>query len=564
MACVPAVQISAGIRRLEGRADAETPMFAPDSLFAGHLGLIRVDSLSRFWNNEALGFGPLESRQAKLLAGLCAGAIPWAYMVLGEPGRISVYLALPGGKDIIDAWSPTLLAAFPGSEISPGPSSERLIDGLAKLRFGSALTGNPSCPPPRRAPTAGKSAPQATLESVFRAMQGSSWAYLVFGRPVSQNEIHEVLAGLAREENELVSAHLRRGTAEENNNPQAKRYLDLLRSARKKYEAGTRQGMWNVRAVLLAAERARLALGNQTLLGAFAGPQSHPQPVRVTPCHPGVANAAAQLPSTCLTTAEAVAVARLPAEEFCGYRLRDFVQFAVDPPVTHQCQQISLGLVLDAGRRTANWFEIGRDDLCKHALVAGVPGSGKTATCQYLLRQLWEEHRIPWLVLEPSMKSEYRRLLAAPTGPDLRVFTLGDETGVPLRLNPLEVQPGVPVQLHIDGLMALFNAAFGLVTPMPYVLSHSLHRVYEERGWDLIGGTHPRGHGHPRQPTLSDLAATTERIVKELGYDREITGNLRAGLLTRLTSLTAGGKGKMLDCGASISMDDLLARPAVL
>ena len=563
---VPALQITAGIRRLEGQIGAETPAFAPQSVFAGDLELIRVDALSRFWNNSALGFGTLESRHEKLLTGLCNDAMPWAYIVLGNAKGISVYLALPSSKGGVDTWRSTLSAAFPGCELSPGPSVDSLVNALTQLPWGAAMTGNPSLSAARPRQNAEKPTPHATLESVFRTMQGGNWAYLVLARPVSQGEIQQTLAALGQEERELVSAYLRRGSAEENNNPRAKHYLTLLQAARKNHETGTRQGMWKVHAVLLAAERDQMSLGAQALLSAFAAPDNRPQPIRVRPCLPRGEASSPELPSTCLTTPEAAALARLPAEEFAGYLLRDFVQFAVSPPVVQQPQRLSVGLVLDRGRRTGNWFELGIDDLCKHVLVAGVPGSGKTQTCQYLLRQLWEEHQIPWLVLEPSMKSEYRSLLASagPTGRDLRIFTLGDETGVPFRFNPLEVQPGVHVQTHIDGLVALFNAAFALVTPMPYVLSLALHRVYEERGWDLVKGNHPRGQRPEIQPVLSDLSRTIERLVKELGYDSEITGNIRAGLLTRLMSLTTGSKGMMLDCRASIPMDYLLSSPVVL
>jgi hypothetical protein len=80
----------------------------------------------------------------------------------------------------------------------------------------------------------------------------------------------------------------------------------------------------------------------------------------------------------------------------------------------------------------------------------------------------------------------------------------------------------------------------------------------------LVKGNHPRGHVPEAQPVLSDLAKTIQRLVKELGYDAEITGNIRAGLLTRLMSLTTGSKGTMLDCRASIPMDYLLSGPTVL
>lgn len=558
------LHVAAAIRRLEGQIGTEPSAFAPHAIFARDLELVRLDGISRFWSNSALGFGSLESRHEKLLTGLSSDAVPWAYVVLGDARGINVYLGLPGGKNGIDTWASTLLAAFPGCELSPGPSVRHLVCALTQLPCGLAVTGNPSLSMSRPRPNSDKPFPHATLESVFRTMQGGSWAYLVFGRPVALEDIQQTLACLAREERELVSAHLRRGSAEENNNPQAKHYLELLQAARKKHETGVRQGMWTVHVVLLASERERLALGGQALLSAFAGPESRPQPVRTRPCLPREGGCSGQLPNTCLTTPEAAALARLPAEEFAGYRLRDFVQFAVSAPLVHQPRRVSVGLILDRGRKTDNWFELGIGDLCKHTLVAGVPGSGKTETCQYLLRQLWEEHQVPWMVLEPSMKSEYRLLLTMPTGRDLRVFTLGDETGVPFRFNPLEVQTGVHVQTHIDGLVALFNAAFALVTPMPYVLSQALHRVYEDRGWDLVQGGHPRGHIPEAQPVLSDLSRTVQRLVEELGYDSEITGNIRAGLLTRLMSLTSGGRGRMVDTRASVPMDYLLSAPVVL
>lgn len=261
------------------------------------------------------------------------------------------------------------------------------------------MSGNPSLPASRS--HADRRKPSASLESVFQTLQGTRWAYLVLARPVSQAEIRQALAGLAFDERELVSAYLRHGTAEENNNPHAKYYLELLQAAHKQHEIGIRQGMWNVHAVLLADQQDRLLLGSQTLLGAFAGPDSKPQPIRIRPCLPPGRAAGHALPDTSLTTWEAAALARLPAEEFAGYALRDFVQLAVSPPVVPPAASISLGPIVDRGRRSENWFELGIGELCKHVLVAGVPGSGKTQSCQFLLRQLWEEHGVPWLVLEP-------------------------------------------------------------------------------------------------------------------------------------------------------------------
>jgi len=565
MTLIPNIEIGASIRRLEGSWEGPgDPVFAPEALFGRDIGLIRLDAVSRFWEQTAGGPRSLVCRQEGLLAGLSAHAVPWAFLVLAEERRLSVHLGLPGGGDALATWGASLSAALPGCELSAGPATGHAVEALGRLPWIMAMTGNPAMPAQQPLSAGTEAVTRPGMESVFRAMQGEQWAYLVLGRPVPLAQVQETAAFLANEEREVVSAYLRRGTAEESNNPRARHYLDLLRAAREKHEVACHQGMWDVYVFLLACGRQRLALGAEALLGAFAGPESKPQPVRLLACIPGQARSWRDLPCTRLTSGEAAALARPPAEEFPGYQLPELVDFAVSLPAVNQPERVAVGVVLDRGRRTGNWFEVGLDDLCKHVLIAGVPGSGKTQTCQYLLRQLWEEHRIPWLVMEPAMKSEYRALLTTPTVRDLHIFTLGDETCVPFRFNPLEVRPRVHVQTHIDGLIALFNAAFALVTPMPYVLALSLHRVYSERGWDLTMGRHPLGHVPEAQPTLSDLAATIGRLVKELGYDAEITANIQAGLQTRLSSLAAGAKGIMLDRPSSVSMDYLLSRPAVL
>lgn len=565
MTIVPNIQIAAGIRRLEGLWERpDEPVFAPGVVFGRDIGLIRLDAVARFWEQTSHGPQSLFHHQERLLAGLSGNAIPWAYLTLADDRNMSLYFGLPARRGVLATWESTLSAALPGCDLSAGPVIGDVVNALAQLPWIVAMTGNPALPSAHGRQTGAEAAVRPGIETVFRAMRGERWAYLVLARPVGQDEVQETLASLAAEERELVSAYLRRGTAEENNNPHARHYLDLLRAAREKHESGAQQGMWDTYVFLLADDRERLALGTQALLGAFGGPECRPQPVRAMSCIPAQAASWRDLPRTRLTSAEVAALARPPAEEFPGYQVRELVDFAISLPEVEQPSRIALGVVLDRGQKTGNWFEIGLDDLCKHVLIAGVPGSGKTQTCQYLLRQLWEEHRIPWLVMEPAMKSEYRGLLASPAGSDLRIFTLGDQTGVPLSFNPLAVQPGTHVQTHIDGLVALFNAAFALVTPMPYVLSLALHRVYSECGWDLTTGKHSLGHSPRAQPVLSDLSATIGRLVKELGYDAEITANIQAGLQTRLASLTVGGRGEMLNRRASVPMDYLLSAPTVL
>jgi len=255
----------------------------------------------------------------------------------------------------------------------------------------------------------------------------------------------------------------------------------------------------------------------------------------------------------------------MPKEEFPSYFVSPFVGFSVSLPEKPKEKPVAIGQVLDGDASTGNWFEAAVSDLTKHAMVAGVTGSGKTNTCMFLLDQIWREYKIPFLAIEPSMKTEYRDLRAVDWGGDLRVFTLGKETEAPFRINPFEVEEGVSVQTHIDHLRSLFTASFvGLYAPMPYLLEEAIQKVYLDKGWDLATGENVRGGGPRSFPTLAELAAKVEEVVERAGYDRETTQNIRSALRVRLSSLRTGGKGLMLDTRAPLDFAELLKSPTIL
>jgi DNA helicase HerA-like ATPase len=555
--------IADSIERLEASSlDSQLPFRPLRADLENCFSTLHVSALARFWENNQINLGTLEDQHRRLFTGFQASASTWGFLALAQPSSLSFFFLLPG-QDCSGQWSSLFHAVLPGCELLAGPPPLELSKSLFGLEYVAAMTGNPSLPPAVQVENK-PAVPRARLESVFRSLQGHHWAYLVIARPVSEDDLANSARNLADEEQELVSSHLRRGTAEEYNNPAAKHCLELLQAAREKYEAGRREGMWDTQTYLFTSDRPQLAHGIHALTGAFGGPNSRPQPLRLRQCRKSDISSPQELPVTRLTTEEIVALACLPAQEFAGYRVKDYVRFAVAPRIPDQTERVSLGVILEDGQETENWFEIGRDQFSKHAFIAGVPGSGKTNTAQFLLRQLWEDHHIPWLVLEPSIKSEYRRLLQSPLGNLLHIFTLGDETGVPFRFNPLEVQPGVQVQTHIDSLAALFSAAFPLFPPMPSVLFLALNRIYAERGWDAAKGNNPRGYSADVQPTLTDLYEAIEQVTRERGYDSEVTANIRAGLQTRLSSLMVGGKGLMFNTPSLVPFSTLLSHPTIL
>ena len=225
--------------------------------------------------------------------------------------------------------------------------------------------------------------------------------------------------------------------------------------------------------------------------------------------------------------------------------------------------KIKLGSYLDdANKHEDAVFD--SQQLAKHGLIVGVPGSGKTTAMFNILYQLWDQpndKKIPFIILEPA-KTEYRALKTLPLfKDDMLVFTLGDEGVSPFRFNPMEVLPGIKIESHISKLQACFVGAFNLFDPLPIFLEQAIYRTYTEKGWyeDSVGGDPGL-----ETPTLSDLCRNAEYIVSHSGFDDKMRSNFNASLLERLNSLRRGSKGRMLDTKYTIPIEDLMNKPVVM
>ena len=563
------------IRSLTDTADAQPVLQADPDLIAS-LRLIRILGVSKCADEATRRGSSLESKQRSFYTGLYGSGQSFVFIVRGvtvPKEELQVFVALPSMTNPTDGWDTTLQAIFSGCDTCAGPQfADFMLEIGSTHRFAAAMSGTPSIPNSRSTDKDHEvSSQNPSLEDLLSCMAGTEWAYMLLAKPAERTIIEQSIRRLAEVEKSITSKFLRKGTTEEGNNPLAKQAVDLIKAYTEKYLAGRTEGMWDVEAFLLAKTRPTIDRAIHAAYAAFAGPFSSPRPFRVQMCGdvvPAPTLDPEEVPFL-LTATEVAALARFPEREFPGYKVRDQVRFAIAPPDAtledYDPRQLLVGTILDERRETGIWYGMDMNSLCKHSFVAGVPGQGKTHTCFYLLHQLWEKSRIPWLVLEPSSKSEYRQLLASDPFKDiLRIFTCGNESIAPIRINPFEVLPGVHVQTQIDNLQTLLNSAFAWVPPMPTVLNKALHRVYKDKGWDLAYGTNPKGYSPESQPTLDDLIVTVDKLCSELGYSAEVTGNIRAGLQTRLSSLTEGGKGLMLNCRTSMPMQTLLAQPTVL
>ena len=390
---------------------------------------------------------------------------------------------------------------------------------------------------------------------------------------------------------------------------------ELLRTHEKRLMTGRATGMWTVGHYFGSEDATTYKMGQGALRSLFSGMDSQYEPPRITglPADATVllrrfANIYLSFPNdqlrllfkdnppqglvcathplgfsfngvgTPLSTPELAIATPLPTQEAEGISVTRRAQFGVNAPVDEIGATLTLGDVLDHGDVTRQKIRLKMQNLPKHVGVFGLTGSGKTTTVQSLLRQLWDKHKIPFLVIEPA-KSEYRRLTSSGVlNDDLVVITAGVESPMtcPLRLNPFSFTPpddtgrnGVYLLTHIDRLRSIFNASFPMYASMPYLLEEALLEVYEDKGWDLTSSQNRHVlRNDPRLadffPSLSDLHLKIDTVVKRKGYWVEQERNLSAALKTRIASLMAGSKGAMLNCRQSFSDKDMFERPMVI
>ena len=520
------------------------------------LAPVRLARMSEFWKSgNDDDPGALFRSTEDFVAGLFGQGCQWTFLLRGVPGEIQCWLATEPGS--VDRSSLECLLRSSFADIRFG--AERLdTRSVESLRYAVVVTGTPSLK--SQADEPGR---REQIEKLCRGLFGSNWLYLVTASPHEPADLTRSINELSEKIKDVRANYLLKASPIDVENRTAQRYVELLEAKLKRFERGRVSGMWDARCVLFAEQPALLARARHILQAAFWGEDSLPDPIRVRPCSHQAQHNPALEP---LTTGEVATLIRLPQEDFPGFELVEHARFGVEPNRSTVTQPVRIGEIVDRGISTGNWLSISRDDLTKHGLIVGITGSGKTNSCFWLLDQIWDGGKgVPFLVIE-SAKSEYRALLGTPQFRDLTVFTVGDDTVSPLRLNPFEVPRGILVQTHIDYLKSLFSAAFVLYPPMPYVLEQSIQEVYQDRGWDVARNTNSRGTDSPRSyPILADLAAKIPVVVDRMGYEQRIAMDVKAGLLARINQLRlGGGKGLMLGSRRSVNAAVLFESPCLL
>lgn len=512
---------------------------------------INNEAVTRWTGNEAApGHEAVNSDEAweSVVRAWWGMGATWGLCVSGEQGDIAWSLVHSG-------FLPAALDAIPahltGARLQPGVPFSQITARLRALPFQASMAGHPSL------------GDSARIEHAVRSMAGRDFLFVLLAHVVSRPEIEAELQRLAQEEQFLRDEHLARPGLEQDNHSAAASYLALIEAASERAKTALQEGAWQVR-VLLAANREEDFRQAQSLIhSAYSCDGGKPEPLRWQ-------ETSDPRSLTFLRTAELAALSRPPRRELPGFTIEtQFVNAGTPAPTATAIfattslksdgPTIAIGQIVDDGGIPRAWFELSIADLCRHLLIAGMTGSGKTVSCEHILLELWREHRIPWLVIEPGMKTSYRRLANSEIGPDLDLWAVGVPRTRRLPLNPMAAPVGVSLAEHTSALFAVISSAFELIAPMPEVLATAIEETYRRHGWNL-GGYVPEGPS----PTLRDLIEEIDRSTRILGYGAEITGNIRAGLLVRLQRLANGPLAPEFNSTNGIDAASLVKRPTVI
>jgi len=544
----------------------------------------RVNEISRFWKEDQSKKNNEEKfyRTGDILAA-CAGTnTPVIYLVEGDGTNINVNLGtcepllasnVDWNADAAQSIIKKLFSSqYPGIQFSANQSH---VPGFTWKNndpsFFGLLTG---------IPTYKKSEENdriTQMDILIRSMTGQKWGLIVIAQPLTSAHATNLYNQIVNEERQVKD--------EQSESPLAEKYFELLEYLSEAFQEGLSTGLWTCSTYYYAADRNTFNCLSAAMTNSFGGYQSLPDPIRTIECEAlsnivpnftQILMKSDQPPGnfeypynfqTLLSSLHLSSMLHLPCQEMPGYIVQDSTRLDVAIHQNRSDATIRLGDVLDRKQVLNYDYPLSPAMLNKHTLVVGVTGSGKSYTCRFLLKQLWQQ-KIPFLVIEPA-KKEYRDMLKDPDiGKDIAVFTLGNELETPFRLNPFECESHVPISSHIDLLKSVFNAAFSMWTVLPQILEQSLHEVYKDYGWDVVRNTNRRlekGEIDRREafPTLTDLQQTIGIVVDRLAYSTDSTKELKAALVTRIQSLRIGGKGKMLDTRESFPMETLLSKPII-
>lgn len=465
---------------------------------------------------------PIES-----LLGSVSGGLTELSLLVHHGDREGMSFWLSGGKAVIRERLRCLLA--PACDVAPDSPPPLARPRLAGIRYRVQ---------PDLAEVSVPAGPALPLLDRLSTVAGS-WSVLVSLRPVTQGEIlhaQDQLSRLGQTAGEYLTTTRQDATNRSRTTVSAgwQRVQDWVNILHGQLSQGASTGLWKAAAWASATDEWTL---DQVLAG-LRGTVTDDQGRRFMPMDATIVNGAAAPPTSALTTRQVAGVFSSPAASLPGLAVRP------SPPASRRPSTSRHRLTLGAYWSTTLPAAIGLEDLEGHTFVTGTTGSGKTTTLHRLLAEAWNEHGVPFLVLDP-VKDEYSAVAGLFRG-GLKVVTGGE-----LSLNIMKAWPGEDARRHVSQVAQAFRGAFIMPSPTPYVVTQLFDQVAMQPGG-------------PEGTELFDVRDAVDPLVMSLGYAGEAQLNIRASLLTRLNVLLAPLRAHRFAWPDSAMVGQLFSRPSVV
>lgn len=360
---------------------------------------------------------------------------------------------------------------------------------------------------------------------------------------------------------------------------------------------GRNQGFWNTGVYVLSNLEHNVGTVLGMLRSVYSGDESYIEPIRIHRFKPqsGASNIVGsmslipllidknagehvfgknyQYVSTPVNTQELSLFTSLPRKDVPGLRfVKTAVRFANNPGLHTGKRSLVLGKIKDYGVEQKTDYKIDIDALVRHSLIVGGTGSGKSTTCRRLIQSAMDIGA-PILIIEPA-KEEYTRwfLELRKQGKNVNIFMPGvtnfeGEKLGRLKLNPFQpaAVPGATIDMmtRCEQLTALVNASLPSSDVLPVIMDETFFTFLKDQpfGGDFMQGEMEQLENYPK---IEGAIETAKRVLKARGYTDEVTQGIGAAVETRLTYLSRGKRGEILNVFNSTPWEQLFDQTTVI
>lgn len=175
-------------------------------------------------------------------------------------------------------------------------------------------------------------------------------------------------------------------------------------------------------------------------------------------------------------------------------------------------------------------FRLKPADVCSHVFVCGTTGSGKTERAAHIINEMPNDTRI--VILETA-KRTYRTKIGRE-GKRKLVYTLGNSTETPLRINPFYFDEGTNLKQHISVLSDAISDLLPMEALIGPKLREAVEECYFQCGWDIETSRLMKPQATPAYPDMVMFVHEVNKICRTLDdYGPEVRANYRGALLNR-------------------------------